>query len=383
VSTTLYKKGGNGARHRTRSANTLIQGRTRLAVLDGLRLVAALAVAVHHFTTYWALDGIHTPAYFLPRASHITIYGFLGVELFFMISGFAICMSSWGRRLTDFSASRASRLYPAYWICVAITAAVTELLPISGHIPQRVPLSWTDIGINFTMLQEPLGVPAVDNVYWTLWAELRFYLLFAIVVARGVTYRRTVTFMAAWGIAACLANYLDAPLLKTVTVSGFAGYFIAGIAMFLIHRFGPSRLLWAIIGISWIINMGQLRERVGPQGFGIPLWPAALVVSLAYGVLLLIALGKTNNIRWTWLSLAGALTYPFYLLHQRIGYTVIRYGYESTHLPVPLLIAATVVVMLVPAWLIHRFVERPLSPRLRGYLRHGVGNRLINRSRQT
>ncbi|WP_412740834.1 acyltransferase family protein [Krasilnikovia sp. MM14-A1259] len=327
--------------------------------------MAALAVAVHHYTAYWALDGVHTPAYFLPHASRVTIYGFLGVELFFMISGFAICMSSWGRTLRYFFASRASRLYPAYWTGVVLTTAVTFLLPISGHIPQRVPLSWAGIGVNFTILQEPLGVPAVDNVYWTLWAELRFYLLFAIVVARGVTYQRTVIFLLSWMLAACAATSLDVPLLKTITVGEFAGYFIAGVAMYLMHRFGPTPLLWAILGMTWWVNMHRLAERVGPHGFRIPLWPAVLIVSLGYVMLVLIALDAKGRPGWRWLTIAGALTYPFYLLHQRIGYTVIRYGYELTSLPVPVLIGATVVLMLVPAWLVHRYVERPLGPRMR------------------
>jgi peptidoglycan/LPS O-acetylase OafA/YrhL len=347
-------------------------GPRRLAALDGLRLVAALGVAICHYTTYWALDGVHTPAYFFPDASRVTIYGFLGVELFFMISGFAICMSGWGKRLGEYFVSRATRLYPAYWTCIVITVAVTTLLPVDGHIPQRVDLSLADIGVNFTMLQEPVGVPAVDNVYWTLWAELRFYVLFAVFMAWGITYRRTVIFLAAWMLAACVATFVDDPFLTLVTVREFAAYFIAGMAMFLVYRFGQTPLLWGIIGLSWLVNLHNLEERVGPDGFGIALWPAVVIVSLGYAMLLLIALGWTDRITWRWLTVAGALTYPFYLLHQRIGYTVIRYGYELTDLPVWFLVAATVVIMLGPAWLVYRFVERPLRPRLSAALRQSI-----------
>jgi len=86
----------------------------RLAALDGLRLVAALAVAGYHYTVAWRIDGTHLPQYFLPHAVHVTVYGFLGVELFFLISGFVICMSAWGRPLGAYFTSRVSRLYPAY-----------------------------------------------------------------------------------------------------------------------------------------------------------------------------------------------------------------------------------------------------------------------------
>jgi peptidoglycan/LPS O-acetylase OafA/YrhL len=341
--------------------------RPRLAVLDGLRILAALSVAVHHYTTYWALDGVHKPWYFLSRqVTDVTIYGFLGVELFFMISGFAICMSSWGRGVRDFFASRVSRLYPAYWFCVLLTFAITSIFYIGGHIPQRVSLEWSDVLVNLTMLQEPLGIPAVDNVYWTLWAEIRFYLLFAAaVVLWGVTYRRTVAFLVAWLVAAVSAAALEVPFLETITISDFAAYFIAGAAMYLIHRCGPNLTLWLLIAGTWTVNMFGLQVRLGPEGFGIPVWPAMVIVSLSYVVLLLVALGKTDRINWTWLTLAGALTYPYYLLHQRIGYTVIRKGYELTDLPVAVLVFGTVVLMLVPAWLVYRLVERPLGPRLR------------------
>src|ERR1044071_4341128 len=97
--------------------------RTRLSALDGLRLLCALAVAGYHFGDSWRLDGVHPPAHFLPDAAPVLIYGFLGVEVFFMISGFVVLMSGWGRTVREFAASRAARLYPAFWVCVLVTMA--------------------------------------------------------------------------------------------------------------------------------------------------------------------------------------------------------------------------------------------------------------------
>ncbi|GAA2557645.1 acyltransferase [Winogradskya consettensis] len=345
----------------------------RLAALDGLRLVAALSVAVFHYTTFWAVDGVHTPAYYLPQASRVTVYGFLGVELFFMISGFAICMSSWGRSLGHFFASRASRLYPAYWICIVITLAVTSIFPLGGYVPVNDHFSLSDIAVNFTMLQYPMHVPDVDNVYWTLWVELRFYLLFGLVVAKGVSYRRTVIFCGVWMVAAAVSTTVNSTVFTMVTVPQFAPCFVAGIAMYLMHRFGANPLLWGIVGFSWLMNVHSLSSRVQIKpGWHVPLWPAVLLITLGYAILLLIALGKTDRITWRWLTVAGALTFPYYLLHQRIGYILIRHGQE--HLPVHLavLVAATVLIMLVPAWLVYRFVERPFGPRLRRALTSGL-----------
>nr|BFE67102.1 hypothetical protein GCM10020092_004030 [Actinoplanes digitatis] len=82
-----------------------------------------------------------------------------------------------------------TRLYPAYWIALTLSVIVIAIWPSVRSIS-----SWTDVAINYTMLQQGMGVPHVDGVYWTLFAELKFYLAFTIVVAMGVTFRRCVMF---------------------------------------------------------------------------------------------------------------------------------------------------------------------------------------------
>jgi peptidoglycan/LPS O-acetylase OafA/YrhL len=346
----------------------------RLAALDGLRLIAALAVAVFHLSVAWRLDGQRLPTYFLPDLAPFAAYGFLGVELFFLISGFVICMSSWQRSLGDFFVSRVSRLYPAYWVCILITAAVATILPVSGGVPVSGIPDLREIAVNMTMLHEPLGVPAVDTVYWTLFVELRFYLIFAALVALGLTYRRTVIFCATWMVVAVIGPTLGSNVVDVLAIPQYAPYFIAGIAMFLIHRFGRSPLLLAIVGFSWLVSLDRLDKRVADinPGFEVPTWPGILIVSLCYLAVLVVALGWTDRIRWSWLTTAGALTYPFYLLHQRIGYSLIRHTHERTGLPAWLLLAGTITAVLGMAWLVHRFAERPLSRWLRKVLQKAI-----------
>ncbi len=351
----------------TATAATETARAPRLAVVDGLRLLAALAVALYHYTVSWRIDGHSMPAELLPRLSPVAIYGFLGVELFFLISGFVICMSSWGRGLGGYAASRAGRLYPAYWACVLITAVVVVWAPVTGGVPVSTRPGPLDVLVNLTMLQEPFGVPSVDTVYWTLWVELRFYLLFAIVVGRGLTYRRAVLFCAVWLAAAIAAPGLHSPLLDAVVMPGWAPYFVAGIAFYLVHRFGPSPLPLALAGVCWLVSLAHVMDRIADvhPGFAVQPWPAPVLVTLFYAVLLAVALRWTDRIGWAWLTVAGALTYPFYLLHQRIGYSILRRTSVSVAVPVWAQIAGTVAVLLAAAWLVHRFVERPFGPRLR------------------
>jgi peptidoglycan/LPS O-acetylase OafA/YrhL len=347
---------------------------SRLAALDGFRLLAALAVAVYHFTVSWRVDGHTSPDESFGGFAHVSIYGFLGVEVFFMISGFVICMSGWGRSLGDFFTSRVSRLYPAYWVCVLITAVVVTAAPIAGGLPVAGTPSLAQIAANLTMLHEPLGIGSVDTVYWTLFVELRFYLLFAVLAAFGLTYRRVIVFCAVWMTVALLAPALDSRLVDVLAVPEYAPYFIAGMVIYLIHRFGRTPLLLAMTGFTWLISVPLVTARVADldPGFDVPAWPGVLIVSAGFGLLLAIASGWTDRIRWGWLTTAGAVTYPFYLLHQRIGYTMIRRAHEATGLPAWLLVTGTVVTLLVAAWLVYRFMEKPLASRLRNALRQSL-----------
>jgi peptidoglycan/LPS O-acetylase OafA/YrhL len=344
----------------------------RLLALDGLRLLCALAVALHHLGMAWSVDGVRPTTAYLPQeVNSVLIYGFLGVETFFMISGFVICMSGWDRTPRDFIASRAARLLPAFWACVLITTAVMTCLPLTDGLPLPHGLTAADIAVNLTMLAEPLNVPYVDTVYWTLWYELRFYALFAILVLIGPTRRRVIAIGAGWLVLAVLVP-AEAPLAELV-MPQFAPYFVAGITIYLIRRHGPAWPLWALLAAAWALSLVRVRERVlfANPGFPLPIWPAWLIITLAYLVLLASALGVTDRWHWRRLAVAGAISYPLYLLHPRIGYTMHRYAFVRTGAPVPALLIAGGAIAIVAAWLVHRLIERPVAPALRRWIATG------------
>ncbi|MEU4213414.1 acyltransferase [Streptomyces sp. NPDC026206] len=339
--------------------------RPRLYVLDGFRLLAAVMVVAFHYTAL--RGGWGRPAHeVFPHLEIVTRYGWTGVEVFFLISGFVICMSTWGRTLGDFVVSRACRIYPAYWVAVLLTAGVVALWPQVRSVK-----NWDAVLTNLTMLQQGMGVWDVDGVYWTLFAELKFYVLFAIVVASGVTYRKCVLFCGVWTVASVIAPSAHIKLLDIWAMPLFSPYFVAGIAFYLMHRFKPTALLWGIVGLSLLLALHGVPKRVSDNADGVvPTWPATLIIVLAFAMMALIAVGALDRVQWRWLATAGALTYPLYLLHQYIGMTII-YGLRS-HVPAAPLVAALMVVMLGAAWLMHRCVERPLGKRLRTALNRGM-----------
>ncbi|WP_405012948.1 acyltransferase family protein [Kitasatospora sp. NBC_01539] len=345
--------------------------RPRLYVLDGLRLIAALGVLAWHWLGVERFPDIWhgSPSKLMPLGHLVGAYSWTGVELFFLISGFVICMSCWGRSVGDFVTSRVVRLFPAYWVCVLLTAGVLLVVPkIWGDNTHRP--TPTRILTNLTMTNMPLGVDNIDPVYWTLWAELRFYILFGVMVAIGLTYRRVLAFCGIWGFMALIAGSVDMPLLVTIFQPTYAWFFIGGITIYLMYRFGQNLLLWGMLGFCWLISQDQMRGVIGGYEYGTRhhlSWGITVgITTLAFAVVAASGLGAFNWMRWKWLTVAGALTYPLYLLHQVIGWQLITR--ISRHLdPYPTLATVTALMMLA-AWLVHRLIERPLAPFLKRHM---------------
>jgi peptidoglycan/LPS O-acetylase OafA/YrhL len=339
----------------------------RLYAIDGIRLLAALMVAVHH---YAGTDRVNQPGNaiwdrpvsdVMPTVFRFATYGWIGVEIFFVISGFVICMSCWGRTARQFFVSRVIRLYPAYWFAVLFTTGV--LVAVPGVWERLRP---REVLLNFTMLQSGSGVPNVDGVYWTLWSELRFYLLFLAVVATGLTYRKVVVFCCVWGAAAMLAPVSKFPLLELVANPDGAWYFIAGLALYLMHRFGQDLLLWGILAMAWLMGQLELGQRIDEVEHVSGWRGSVLIFTVFLLAMVAIALGATDRVRWRWLVTAGALTYPLYLLHYAAGTAVINRLRDT--MDARLLVGLVIAGFLVLSWLVHRFVERPVA----GMLKRGL-----------
>jgi peptidoglycan/LPS O-acetylase OafA/YrhL len=329
--------------------------------------VAALVVVAYHFTAVNHVWGRPAEQVFPHQPA---VYGWLGVYLFFLISGFVICMSTWGRGVGAFLRSRTVRLYPAYWLSVI---AVEVVLTVWPYVEK--PVGWRQALVNLTMFQEPLGVPSVAEVYWTLWAELRFYLLFSLVVWWGLSYRRVVAFCLLWlgavtVVKAVVSN--DNTLVHNTVMTGYAPLFTGGIGFYLMYRFRPTVLSWAIVAGSFLLTLPTLLNRNGREanpGQLLPTWPPVVLLAVCFLLMAAVALGWLNRIRGRWLVVLGAVSYPLYLLHLDLGGTVLYLWQHD--LPAPVLVTMVAVAMVVLSWLVHRYLERPAAPLLRRLLSGG------------
>nr|WSS68845.1 acyltransferase [Streptomyces sp. NBC_01175] len=343
----------------------------RLHALDALRVVAALAVLAFHFTGVDAATKANwgeNPKELFPWLFPVTSYGSYGVQLFFLISGFVICLSAWDRTPGQFVRARFLRLFPAYWFSAAVAFVVWRTLPDGSRTGPSISESLT----NLTMLQVPLSAQHLVGAYWTLWAELTFYLIFLVVIWKGLDYRRVSVFCWLWLLASVLIQQKgnQVPVLGIFAQPLNTALFVGGIAMYLMYRFGPDLKLWGLLAASWLVMQSDLVEHADglrhDRGMDRQPYVALALVTAFYLLVLAVALHRLDRVRWGALPALGALVYPLYLLHEELGWALIRnlYGHLGAW---PTLVVTTAVILLA-AWLLHRLVERPSQRWLRARL---------------
>ena len=333
---------------------------TRISEIDLLRFFAALAVVFFHYSFRGAsADGLSKVSY--PLLAPISKYGYLGVEMFFMISGFVILMTADSGSLRTFVVSRFVRLYPAFWICCSLTFVIAVIVGGGRDHP-----SANQYLVNMTMLSGFVGVPPIDGVYWSLFVELKFYALVALVLVFG-KIRSAELLLLIWLAATILIEAFNLGKLRYLLITDFSAYFIAGATLFLVWSRGLSPTRIGLTLAAWIMAISQCVRQV-PEldrhyGTSFNIYIIAAVISFFFLVMILVSLRATGPFgKINWLVL-GALSYPLYLIHQNIGFMIFNLTYQRLNQYI--LLFGAIAFMLCCAYVIHRFVERKLSASLK------------------
>lgn len=329
---------------------------TRVNEIDLLRFIAALSVVFFHYSFRgYAADAMSVMPY--PLLTSVSKYGYLGVQLFFMISGFVILMTAANGSLRGFVVSRIVRLYPAFWACCTITFIVTI-----GIGEPRYSASISQYLINMTMLSDFLGVPSIDGAYWSLFVEIKFYALVAIILIMGRIHQAQL-FIILWLIASVILEFLPIGKLRYILIADYSAFFISGAAFYLIWSQGLNLTRFVIIALSWCLAIFQSTK--GLQNFEkqyntiMDGYVVAGIITTFYLVMLLVSLRQTGMLgqkRWL---LAGVLTYPLYLLHQNIGFMIFNLAYPAVN--PHLLLWGTVILTLGMAFAVHVLIEKRFS----------------------
>jgi peptidoglycan/LPS O-acetylase OafA/YrhL len=348
--------------------------RTQIVGLDLLRFFAAALVMNFHLGALaWAARGstvgrLVGDTYALPPALPFTWFGWMGVEIFFVISGFVIANSANGASPYSFARSRAVRLLPGLWICATLSLLVMWLAPGFNH--HELLKHW-----GLTMVLYPFG-NWLDGVYWSLVVEIIFYaLIFGLLWIDGFRYIDRLGF----GLAMVSAVYWCAHFLLPLHVPSkiamflmleYGGAFALGIALWATFMRQPSvvRTLTMLVG-----GAAVLMEIASMSGKKVEAFPGLAVSWLLPAAVFLVAIavfaasvaafkrelqpGPTGAL---WCRRLGLATYPLYLLHDPIGGSIVRIctaaGLEPLHALGLAEVAATVAAVLVAL-----FLEMPLQ----------------------
>jgi len=317
----------------------------RLTEIDALRGFAAMSVVAFHYTyKYDELYGFNGQVPFQLS------WGYLGVNLFFVISGFVIFMTLDRTRIPiDFIVSRASRLYPSYWAAVILTTLITHLLGLPGK-----EVSWHTAILSFTMIQQLFGIPLVDSVYWTLLVELFFYgLAFLLFITKSM--HRALAALSAllslrlvyWAFASFA--HIDLPWrISQVFILEYIPFFALGIVAYRLVRDATT---------SVAENLGTAVFAVAVLAIAESLLMAGVAV-VCFGAVWAAASGRLPFLRLRGFVWLGGISYPLYLLHENIGWAVMR-QLQLHGMVASLAILVTTAGIIVFAAALSYGIERP------------------------
>jgi peptidoglycan/LPS O-acetylase OafA/YrhL len=320
-------------------------GTMRFYILDPLRLLAAFAVLLYHYSIYFEASDTLLIA--------ISRYGYLGVDFFFLLSGFVIMASAQHRSAFEFAFARGLRIYPAFIVCLLLTVLIVYWT--SGtSIPTK------NVFANATIFNDYLRIPNVDGVYWTLQAELKFYFCIFVLLLTGLfTYHRY--WMGIWLFTATVHYFFGQPFFMGWLINpSYSFYFIAGISAYLLSRnrrdLNAQFCFW-ISTLFCILISGEQAKDFLSNPSSTTVFNVRIIITVFCLFFFALSLGYFNIKRVpAWWVYVGAVSYPLYLLHNRAGKSVIDkfMGVTNTYW---LLLIVTLTLVLV-ALLIHRYVEK-------------------------
>lgn len=335
---------------------------------DILRIIAISAVMLFHYTFRgYAADDMSI--LYFPMGA-VFKYGYLGVSLFFMISGYTILLSLKNKSLKDYLVSRVLRLYPSFWVAVTLTTLITLLL--GG---ERYHISLIQYLINLTMLNGFVYIESVDGVYWFMYYILKFYFLLAVILGlRLIKYQEYL--VGLWLLFAIVIKFFDIPKLAFFLIPEYASLLIAGIIFQLAKTTGWNFYRFFIVFISLIfsIYLGTSANQGFQQHYHTS--SSNLIMSLIiisfYLVFYIITVERSplkisNNI-----VLYGSATYPFYLIHENIGFMI--FNSVGQLLNKYLLLLMTSILMMFIAIVITKYIEPYIYRKFREIIEASLNN---------
>jgi peptidoglycan/LPS O-acetylase OafA/YrhL len=334
-------------------------GTRYFASLDGLRCISILAVIGHHANV---------------TGTHLLERGWLGVQLFFVISGYLITTlllrekeRTGGVSLSGFYARRSLRIFPLYYAVLALYVAL--VLATERHSPAgeaflaNLPSFLTYTSNWFVPPAESPGVRVIFVFAWSLATEEQFYLFWPLVVRSA---RRATTplwfisglMLADLGLEAlAAAGMLPLGPVATRAVTSVATTICMGcILAYALHSPRTFRWAYAVLGRAWSFPVALLATAAL---YLLPGAPDALVEVAMVALIGAACIRPTHAwqgaLRWRPVVHVGMVSYGVYMLHMLCINAVRRLPLGDGLLAYAVAVALSVGV----ATLSFRFFEQP------------------------
>lgn len=328
----------------------------RIKELDALRGLAAISVVIYHLSVS------------IPKVSYRFNLGCMGVDLFFIISGFVIFMTiqkctSW----KDFVVNRFARLYPVYWVCVSLTFLSIILI----HYIDRIPTPYSNPLIvylgNLTMLQYFLKLPNIDGPYWTLIIELCFYcfMLFLLLTKNLKQIVAISSICLVFVFLNCLyyeyiqSNYWLHKIRIIIPLVNYYPLFLSGILFYKFKNNPFNFYHFALIFVCYFLQLYLFDKCYFNKGV-VSFKEYFFVLTFIYSLFFLYQLDKLKFIISRPLAKLGEISYSLYLIHSFIG-TKILIPLFLTYIELNVLfsfLSALIIVILI-SHVLNKYVEKP------------------------
>lgn len=337
----------------------------RVAEIDGLRGIAALWVVLYHL---WGAIERRDVEWVMGTVSGFFHAGLLGVDIFFVLSGFVITHSVVNMRITPtfipkFILRRSIRIDPPYWAAIAIAVAFMVLKNIFFPSESVSLPGIKDVIAHIFYLQDLLGLGNISSVFWTLCLEFQFYLIFGIVyhlysLILDSKKKKWSYLLLLFGISLCAVSpalrFSSLSLPVPGTILPYSYEFILGV---IAYHCANHKLPYKYLLIGALLTVG-VTTIYKPIYFGLVPAVTLLIIYVAsehHGVSFL----KSIAIQWL-----GKISYSMYLTHAIIGWVSISFlsyllkGFESPFVTVMIFLTGLLLSIMF-AYIFYRIVENP------------------------
>lgn len=332
----------------------------RMFGLDILRFVLAFGVMIFHFGHFGPTVIGATPIQ--TELGSWTTVGRFGVSVFFVVSGYVITLSVAGRNWRDFLWARTRRLMPALAVCASITVLV--ILSFESEPDDHFGLLWLKSLLFYPMI---FGGDTLDVSYWSIAYEMQFYAFVALLLFFG-TIRYLDIGLLGLSIAGVLLAFgfgsIDA---ARAVLFPYTSLFALGVLLATRSNYSSLSRWWLLFGVNVAFAVAMAYRFSGLDYDAIGLVQAVLAVICAVG---LVVYSSKLRVPRRWQNIAtvlGMISYPLYLLHQRIGYAVIN-GMSDAGVANTVLLPLAMGVVVTIAAFVAVVVEPQLSKARRQFL---------------